>query len=69
MHEGLVGFPQGREKSLQLADVYRQIAKEEGCVFFDAGTVCEASPIDGLHLDEAGHAALAKGIATALNNA
>lgn len=66
MHDGnnwAAGFTVGRQKSIELAEVYRQVAKEEGCVFFEAATVCEASPIDGLHMDEAGHAALAQAIA------
>ncbi|CZF81197.1 GDSL-like Lipase/Acylhydrolase [Grimontia celer] len=53
------GFRDGRKKSLELASFFRAVAEEEGCSFFEAATVCEASPIDGLHLDEAGHAALA----------
>ncbi|WP_325894965.1 SGNH/GDSL hydrolase family protein [Grimontia sp. NTOU-MAR1] len=53
------GFHNGRQKSLDLATYFRAVAEEEGCDFFEAATVCEASPIDGLHLDEAGHAALA----------
>ncbi|EOD78816.1 hypothetical protein D515_02322 [Grimontia indica] len=53
------GFRDGRQKSLELASFFRAVAEEEGCDFFEAATVCEASPIDGLHLDETGHAALA----------
>ncbi|WP_407334194.1 SGNH/GDSL hydrolase family protein [Enterovibrio sp. 27052020O] len=53
------GFINGREKSLQLASFFSAVAKEEGCHFLDAGQVCEASPIDGLHIDAQGHAELA----------
>lgn len=60
------GFCNGREKSFELAPHFRAVAEEEGCTFFDAATVCEASPIDGLHLDEAGHAALADALAKVL---
>ncbi|USH05122.1 SGNH/GDSL hydrolase family protein [Grimontia kaedaensis] len=60
------GFRDGRQKSLELANFFRAVAKEEGCDFFEATTVCEASPIDGLHLDEAGHAALADALAKIL---
>ncbi|NGN98359.1 SGNH/GDSL hydrolase family protein [Grimontia sp. S25] len=60
------GFRDGRQKSLELANFFRAVAEEEGCDFFEAATVCEASPIDGLHLDEAGHAALADALAKIL---
>lgn len=63
------GFHDGREKSLQLTEFYRAIAKEESCAFFDSASVCEASPIDGLHLDAQGHKALADGLTKALKQA
>ncbi|WP_028021848.1 SGNH/GDSL hydrolase family protein [Enterovibrio calviensis] len=53
------GFTNGRQKSLELASFFAAVAKEEGCHFVDAAEACDASPIDGLHIDEQGHAALA----------
>ncbi|PMN71922.1 SGNH/GDSL hydrolase family protein [Enterovibrio norvegicus] len=61
------GFHHGRQKSLQLAEFYRAVTKEEGCAFYDAAEVCEASPIDGLHLDAQGHEALAESLASLFN--
>ncbi len=40
-------------QSLLLAPLYRQLAKAEGTLFFDAATACTASPADGVHLDAA----------------
>jgi lysophospholipase L1-like esterase len=37
-------------ESTMLADLYRELAAEAGCWFFDAGSVCTASPADGVHL-------------------
>lgn len=50
-------------KSKELAQYYQYVAAQFGVRFFDAATVAEASVIDGVHIDEAGHAALAKAIA------
>ncbi|KXF82597.1 SGNH/GDSL hydrolase family protein [Enterovibrio coralii] len=61
-----LGFRNGREKSLELSEHFSVVAQEEMCEFLDASEVCEASPIDGLHMDEEGHAALAEAIAELL---
>jgi lysophospholipase L1-like esterase len=42
-----------------MAAAYRQVAKEEGCAFFDAGSVCRTSALDGVHLDPDQHQLLA----------
>ncbi len=34
-----------------LASFYADLADEQGCDFFDAGTVARTTPIDGVHLD------------------
>lgn len=34
-----------------LAEAYRAVAEETGAAFFDAASVIECSPVDGVHLD------------------
>lgn len=46
-----------------LAEQQRMIASAYGCLYLDAGTVTLTSDEDGEHLDEQGHAALAKAVA------
>jgi lysophospholipase L1-like esterase len=46
-----VMFAGGDEASKQLAPLYSALAEEVGCGFFDAGTVAETTPLDGVHLD------------------
>jgi len=38
-------------ESCLLAPLYQSLATELGCAFFDAGTVAQASSVDGVHLD------------------
>jgi lysophospholipase L1-like esterase len=56
-------FAGGYEKSLQLAGEYRAVAEVQGCIFFDAGSVAGAGPVDGFHLDVASHRALGRALA------
>jgi lysophospholipase L1-like esterase len=44
-------FGSGMAQSKLLAPTYSALAREIGCGFFDAGSVAQASPIDGVHLD------------------
>ncbi|TSD99621.1 arylesterase, partial [Mesorhizobium intechi] len=44
-------FAGGDEASKQLAPQYAALADEVGCGFFDAGTVAQTTPLDGVHLD------------------
>jgi lysophospholipase L1-like esterase len=44
-------FAGGDAASRQLAVSYSQLADEVGCGFFDAGSVAETTPLDGVHLD------------------
>ena len=44
-------FAGGISESRKLASLYRQVADWYGCGFFDAGTVAETTPLDGVHLD------------------
>jgi lysophospholipase L1-like esterase len=56
-------FSQAAEKSVGLAEVYRQTAAELGCYYFAAGSVTQASTVDGIHLDADQHQALGKALA------
>ncbi|MDR2049140.1 MAG: SGNH/GDSL hydrolase family protein [Treponema sp.] len=51
------------ELSQELAAHYRVCAEECGAAFFDAGTVVNTSPVDGLHWEEEGHRAFAEALA------
>ena len=51
------------EESKKFAKWYRQRAEEEGVAFFDAASVAQASPVDGVHLDAANTRAIGEGIA------
>ena len=62
-------FVGGAAKSALLAEHYRAIAQQRGALFLDAGTIIASSPIDGIHLDEAAHAALGRAIAELLRDA
>jgi lysophospholipase L1-like esterase len=56
-------FSQAAEKSAGLAEAFRQIAAELGCHYVDAGTVTQASPVDGIHLDADQHHRLGEALA------
>ena len=53
----------GRARSLGLPPLYRGLAEAFGVGFLDAGAHVTVSPIDGVHLDEAGHAVLGRVVA------
>ncbi|HYQ72050.1 MAG TPA: SGNH/GDSL hydrolase family protein [Gammaproteobacteria bacterium] len=42
---------------------YRAVAEARKLFFLDAADIVEPSPVDGVHLEEAGHAALGKAVA------
>lgn len=44
-------FVGGVEESRKLAGLYRALAEQTGCGFFDAGSVAQTTPLDGVHLD------------------
>jgi len=50
------------EQSAMLASLYADLADEQGCGFFDAGSVAQASPIDGVHLGAADTRAIGRGM-------
>lgn len=49
-------------KSRQFAPVFQAFAEIFGCAFFDAASVASPDPLDGIHLDPKGHAALANAL-------
>jgi hypothetical protein len=49
--------------SRKLPPYYRQICKESGAAFLDAGGVIETSPADGIHLESSAHLRLAEAVA------
>lgn len=50
-------------ESRKLADAYRGAADLMGCGFFDAGSVAETTPLDGVHLDRENTRAVGRGLA------
>ena len=44
-------FAGGDTVSKRLAPFYAALADENGCAFFDGGTVAATTPLDGVHLD------------------
>ena len=57
-------FAGAAAKSVGLAAAYREMSAELGCPFFDAGSVTDASTVDGIHLDADQHARLGKALAS-----
>lgn len=62
--EFTVMFDGAPQESKKLAPLYRDLAEEQNCEFFDAGRVAQVTPIDGVHLDAANTRQLGQGIAT-----
>ena len=59
-------FYGGTVRSQALPGLYQALAGARRCGFLDAGQVIAVSPLDGVHYDEAAHAALAKAAAGAV---
>ena len=55
-------FAGGIAQSRMLASFYADLADIEGCGFFDAGSVAETTPLDGVHLDAGNTRAVGKGL-------
>jgi lysophospholipase L1-like esterase len=55
-------FPGGIEESAKLATLYRDLADELGCGFFDGNSVAKTTPVDGIHLDAENTRALGRGL-------
>jgi lysophospholipase L1-like esterase len=65
-HSEMWGFGHSIEEGKRLAGMYELMADGKGVGFFDAGSVTQVSPLDGVHLDEAGHATLGAAMAEAV---
>lgn len=50
------------EQSQMMASLYRDLADDLGCGFFDAASVAKTTPIDGVHLDAGNTRALGRGL-------
>ena len=62
-HSPYKGFdPDAPAKSRALAPLYKQLAQEESCLFFDAAAAAQASPFDKLHMEKEAHLAIAQGL-------
>jgi lysophospholipase L1-like esterase len=59
-------FGGGAAKSGQVAGFLEPIAARNGAGFLDAGEIVSPSPLDGVHLDAAAHAALGRAVADAV---
>lgn len=59
-------FQGALEKSREFSRLFAEIAENKGCHFLEAAQFVSPSPVDGVHLDEGGHARLAKAIAKTL---
>lgn len=63
----LTGFAQmfeGAEPKASLfAEQYARVAAEQGCAFFDTGTVIVSSELDGIHFEAGEHAKLGRAVA------
>ena len=55
-------FIGGIEESAMLATLYRDLADELGCGFFDGNSVAKTTPLDGIHLDADNTRALGRGM-------
>jgi lysophospholipase L1-like esterase len=55
-------FAGGVEETPKLATLYRDLADDMGCGFFDAASVCQTTPLDGVHLDAENTRALGRGL-------
>jgi lysophospholipase L1-like esterase len=61
-HEFAAMFAGGIEQSKMLGSLYADLADEQGVGFFDASSVAETTPIDGVHLDAANTRAIGKAL-------
>jgi lysophospholipase L1-like esterase len=55
-------FQGGIEQSRMLGSLYRDLADDMGCGFFDAGSVAKTSPVDGVHLSAEDTRAIGRGL-------
>lgn len=50
------------EQSQMMGSLYRDLADEKGCGFFDAASVAVSAPVDGVHLDAENTRAIGRGL-------
>lgn len=50
------------EQSEMMGSLYRDLADEKGCGFFDAASVAVTTPVDGVHLDAENTRAIGRGL-------
>jgi lysophospholipase L1-like esterase len=62
-------FEGGAEKSRLLGERFREIARQEGIAFLDAGAVIRCSDQDGIHYEADQHALLGRAAAEAARKA
>lgn len=62
-HSEMWGLGAAVDTSKRLAGMYQMVAEDHGAGFFDAGSVAEVSPDDGVHLDAAACASLGAAMA------
>lgn len=55
-------FEGGIAESRMLATFYADLSDQEGCGFFDAGSVAKTTPVDGVHLDATNTRAIGRGL-------
>lgn len=55
-------FNRSIEEGSMLASMYRDVADELGCGYFDAGSVAKTTPRDGIHLDAENTRAIGRGL-------
>jgi lysophospholipase L1-like esterase len=55
-------FLGAEHRCVGLAGAYREVSASLGCHFFDAGSVTESSPVDGVHLDAGQHLTLGRAL-------
>jgi len=56
-------FAGAAERFRPLPALLRALAAKEGASYFDAGSIIQASPLDGIHYDAAAHGTLGRAIA------
>jgi lysophospholipase L1-like esterase len=56
------------EKSNQFHDYFSNLARDNNCHYINLGNKVKVSKIDGLHLDELGHAKVGELIASGVKN-
>lgn len=56
-------FDGGMSESAKLAPLYAALCEEAGCGFFDAGSVAQTTPLDGVHLDAENTRAIGEALA------